>query len=100
MQATTNPVAVWLVVNGPIAQQLDVNAGFNCLGQGTWANATIGRAMRLILQNIGGALPGEMDRATHGQPGKYTLLLRRERRRRVRGSRCTSSAASRATRAR
>ena len=73
IQATTNPVAVWLVVNGPIAKTLDVTATFNCIGQGAWANATLGRAMRLILQNIGGALPGEMDRATQGQPGKFTF---------------------------
>jgi len=73
IQATTNPVAVWIVVNGPIAQRLEINGAFNCLGEGAWANATIGRALRLILRNIGGALPGEMDRATHGQPGKYTF---------------------------
>jgi hypothetical protein len=73
IQATTNPVAVWLVINGPLAQRLQVNATYNCIGQGSWANATLGRAMRLILQNIGGALPGEMDRATHGQPGKYSF---------------------------
>lgn len=73
IQATTNPVAVWLVLNGPISKQLQVNATFNCIGQGSWANATLGRAMRLILQNIGGAWPGEMDRATHGQPGKFTF---------------------------
>lgn len=73
IQATTNPVAVWLVLNGPLAKQLQVNATFNCIGQGSWANATLGRAMRLILQNIGGAWPGEMDRATHGQPGKFTF---------------------------
>ncbi len=73
VQATTNPVAVWLILNGPIAKKLNVNAGFNCIGQGTWANATLGRAMRLILQNIGGALPGEMDRSTHGQPAKFTF---------------------------
>ena len=73
IEATTNPAAVWLVLNGPIVQQLGVNATFNCLGQGTWANATLGRAMRLILQNIGGALPGDMDRATQGQPAKYTF---------------------------
>ena len=73
IQATTNPVAPWIVVNGPIALTLGINAGVNCLGQGTWANATIGRALRLIMQNIGGALPGEMDRATHGQPGKHTF---------------------------
>jgi hypothetical protein len=73
IQATTNPVAVWLIVNGPVVKKLNINAGLNCLGQGAWANGTIGRAMRLILQNIGGALPGEMDRATQGQPGKYTF---------------------------
>ena len=73
IQATTNPVAVWIIVNGPAAQKLGVNAAFNCLGQGAWANATIGRALRLVLQNIGGALPGEMDRATQGQPGKFTF---------------------------
>jgi hypothetical protein len=73
IQATTNPVAVWIVINGPAAGRLGVNATHNCLGQGTWANATIGRALRLCLQNIGGAFPGEMDRATQGQPGKYTF---------------------------
>lgn len=73
IQATTNPVAVWLIINGRIARRLGVNATFNCIGQGVWANATIGRALRLVLQNIGGALPGEMDRATHGQPAKYTF---------------------------
>src|SRR3990167_5362018 len=73
IQSTTNPGAVWLIINGPIARRLGVNSGNNCLGQGNWANATLGRALRLILQNIGGALPGEMDRATQGQPGKYTF---------------------------
>jgi hypothetical protein len=73
IQATTNPVAVWVIVNGLVAQQLGVNATFNCLGQGAWSNATIGRALRLVLQNIGGALPGGMDRATQGQPGKFTF---------------------------
>ncbi len=73
IQATTNPVAVWIIVNGPVARKLAINGTFNCLGEGAWANATLGRALRLILRNIGGALPGEMDRATHGQPGKYTF---------------------------
>jgi hypothetical protein len=73
IQATTNPAAVWLIVNGPIAKWLEVNSGSNCLGQGTWANAALGRGLRLILQNIGRALPGEMDRATQGQPAKYTF---------------------------
>ena len=73
IQATTNPVAIWIIVNGPIATELEVNATYNCLGEGAWANATLGRALRLVLRNIGGALPGEMDRATQGQPGKYTF---------------------------
>ena len=73
IQCTTNPVAVWLIVNGPIAEKLQVNGGLNCLGQGASANATLGRALHLIMQNIGHAVPGEMDRATQGQPGKYSL---------------------------
>jgi hypothetical protein len=73
LQATTNPVAPWIIINGPMARSLGVNAGMNCLGQGSWANATIGRALRLVLQNIGGALTGGMDRATHGQPGKFSF---------------------------
>ncbi|MGE5522506.1 MAG: hypothetical protein ACM3SS_02240 [Rhodospirillaceae bacterium] len=73
IQATTNPVAVWVIVNGPAVERLGVNATYNCIGQGAWANGTIGRALRLILQNVGGALPGEMDRATQGQPGKFTF---------------------------
>ncbi len=73
MQATTNPAAVWLIVNGPLALQLQINGGGNCLGPGAWANAPLGRAVRLIQQNIGGALPGDMDKSTQGQPGKYTF---------------------------
>ncbi len=73
IQATTNPVAVWVIVSGPVAHELGINGTYNCLGQGTHANATIGRALRLVLQNVGGALPGAMDRATHGQPGKFSF---------------------------
>ena len=73
IQTTTNPVAVWLIVNGPLAEQLGFNATFNCLGEGNRANATLGRALRLVLRNIGGAVPGAMDRSTQGQPARYTL---------------------------
>jgi hypothetical protein len=73
VQSTTNPAAVWIIVNGPIAKRLGINGKYNCLGEGEWANATIGRALRLVLRNVGGALPGEMDRATQGQPGKYSF---------------------------
>lgn len=73
IQATTNPASIMLLVNGPVARQLRINGSYNCLGQGWRANATIGRALRFILQNVGRALPGQMDRATHGQPAKFTL---------------------------
>ena len=73
IQATTNPATAMIVVNGPVAREIGLNATLNCLGQGNWTNATLGRALRLIMQNIGGTLPGEMDRATQGQPGKYTF---------------------------
>jgi len=73
VSTTTNAATAWVIVNGPVAQKLGMNSGLNCLGQGNWANATIGRAVHLIMQNIGHALPGEMDRATQGQPGKFTF---------------------------
>jgi hypothetical protein len=73
IQATTNSAGIWLIVNGPVARRIGMNAGVNCLGNGNWANATLGRALRLIMQNAGGALPGEMDQATQGQPGKYSF---------------------------
>ncbi len=68
--ATTMPVAPVLVVNGPIAERIGMNTGINALGQGNRANSTIGRAVQLIVRNVGGGRPGEVDRATLGQPGK------------------------------
>ncbi len=68
---TTGSAAPLYIVNGPIAENIGLNAGPNALGSGHRANATIGRAMSLILQNIGGAVPGEIDMATLGQPAKY-----------------------------
>lgn len=75
VQVTTSHVAPMLVINGPIQKELDINAGFNLFGQGWRANATIGRAVRLICTNIGGALPGELDRAAFGHIGKYTCCI-------------------------
>lgn len=75
LQATTNPATPALVISGPIAQALDFNHGAGCLGPGWRANATVGRALRLILINIGGGSLGVMDRATHGQPGKFTFCF-------------------------
>ena len=75
MQATTNPVTPMLIVNGPLARELDINSGCNVLGQGWKSNATIGRALRFVLNNIGGGVPGKLDRACHGQPGKFSLCI-------------------------
>jgi len=75
IQTTTHPCSPLVIVNGPAAGRLGVNAAGNALGQGTRANAVIGRALRLALQNIGGARPGREDRATHGHPGKYAYCL-------------------------
>jgi len=75
IQTTTGNAAPMIIVNGPIATAIGMNSGANALGPGNRANATIGRALRLALQNIGGAKPGEMDMATLGQPGKYTFCL-------------------------
>jgi hypothetical protein len=72
IQTTTGSATPMLIVHGPLARRLHINAGANCLGPGSRANATIGRALRLVLQNIGAALPGIGDMATLGQPGKYT----------------------------
>jgi len=73
LQATTHPCGVLLLLNGPIAKELGVNAGHGAFGPGHLANATIGRAIRLILMNVGGALPGTTDKATQGQPCKYSF---------------------------
>lgn len=68
--ATTHPCGQLMMLSGPIRTALDINCGSNCLGQGRRANVSIGRALQLILLNIGGAKPGDMDRATHGTPAK------------------------------
>jgi len=59
-----------IVVNGPIRDRIGMNAGVNALGPGNRANATIGRALQLVIRNVGGGIPGGVDRATMGSPGK------------------------------
>jgi hypothetical protein len=75
IQTTTNPVTPFVLINGPVRQDIEVNCGAGALGPGWRANATIGRAIRLILINIGGATPGDVDKSILGMPGKYTLCL-------------------------
>ncbi|HTO11281.1 MAG TPA: hypothetical protein VMQ51_06895 [Candidatus Binatia bacterium] len=75
VQTTTHPCTPLLIVNGPIAARLGIGGGANALGNGHRANAVIGRAVRLVLQNVGGARPGHEDRATLGHPGKFSYCL-------------------------
>ena len=75
VQATTHMAAPLLVVNGPIAREIGMNGDCNAFGSGNRANATIGRAMRLVLLNVGGGWPGDLDKSTLGHPGKYTYCV-------------------------
>ena len=75
VQATTHMAAPLLVVNGPIARAIGMNGGANAFGSGNRANATIGRAIRLVLLNVGGGWPGDLDKSTLGHPGKYTYAV-------------------------
>jgi hypothetical protein len=73
--ATTWFSGPMIIVNGPIARAIGMNSGGNALGQGNRANATIGRALQLIIRNVGGGKPGGVDRSTLGNPGKYTFCF-------------------------
>lgn len=75
VQATTHMAAPLLVVNGPIRARIGMNAGCNVFGSGNRANATIGRAIRLVLLNVGGAWPDDLDKSALGHPGKYTYCI-------------------------
>ena len=68
--ATTMPVAPVIVCSGPGTRAIGMNSAGNALGQGNRANSTIGRALQLVVRNVGGGRPGEVDRATHGGPAK------------------------------
>jgi len=72
---STAGAAVLMIVNGPIAQKLQINSGDNLFGPGWRANSTIGRAVRLVVRNVISSLPGRLDRATLGHPGKYTSVI-------------------------
>jgi hypothetical protein len=76
MQCTTHCIQPLIVVNGPARVACGgVSGGFGALGPGHRANASIGRALRLAMLNIGGARPGESDMSVHGHPGKFTLCV-------------------------
>ena len=73
--ATTYASGPVVIVNGPLARAVGMNSGGNALGQGNRANATIGRALQLVIRNVGGGRPGGVDRAAQGNPGKYTFCF-------------------------
>ena len=73
--ATTMPVGPVIVASGPGTRAIGMNAGVNVLGQGNRANLTIGRAVQLVVRNVGGGRPGEVDRAAHGNPGKLSFCF-------------------------
>ena len=75
VQTTDENVAPLLVVNGPLTRELALNGSFGALGPGWQANAAIGRALRLVMHNVGGGWPGAVSFAGLGQPGRYTLCL-------------------------
>lgn len=75
VQGTTHVCAPLIIVNGPIRKQIGMNWGHNCFGEGNRANATIGRALRLVMLNLGHGVPGKLDKSTFGHPGKYTFCV-------------------------
>ena len=75
VQATTHMAAPLVIVNGPIAREIGMNGGPNAFGPGNRANATIGRAIRLVLLNVGGGFPPSLDKCTLGNPAKYSYAV-------------------------
>jgi hypothetical protein len=75
VQTTTNPCGPMVQVNGQIRERLQINGGSNCFGPGWRANATIGRAVHLVLMNIGEATSDDVDKSTQGMPGKYSFCF-------------------------
>jgi hypothetical protein len=75
VQATTHVASPLMIVNGPVARRIGMNGGCNAFGSGNRANATIGRAIRLVMLNVGGGWPGDLDKSTLGHPGKYTYCV-------------------------
>jgi hypothetical protein len=73
--ASLGGAAILVIVNGPVAEDLQINCHNNLFGPGHRANATIGRAVRLVLMNTCGAIPGLFDRSCLGHPGKYTYCI-------------------------
>jgi hypothetical protein len=75
LNTTTCCATPALMVNGPARAALGIECGYSCLGQNGRANATIGRALRLVMRNVGGAIPGAVSKSVFGQPGRVSLCF-------------------------
>jgi hypothetical protein len=75
VSATTGGAAPVVIVNGPLARRLGINGDAGCFGPGHRSNASIGRALRLVIRNLGGLIPGEMDKATLATPARYSFCF-------------------------
>lgn len=75
LQSTTNPLTPMLIVNGPIRHRIGLNCDTGAMGPGWQANSSIGRAIRLVMLNIGGAAPGDVDKCTQGFVGKFGMCI-------------------------
>jgi len=75
LQATSDPAAPLVIVSGPVVQQVGINHGIGLFGHGSRANATIGRAVRLVMVNVGGGHPETGDKSTLGSPSKYSYCI-------------------------
>jgi hypothetical protein len=74
-QGTTDCIAPLLIINGPVTATLGFESAAGCFGHGTRANATVGRALNLILLTLGGAIPGKIKKSTLSQPGTYSFCI-------------------------
>jgi len=74
-EVSTGSWSPFWIINGPVRNDLNINTGTGALSPGDIANATIGRAMELIIKNIGGARKGIEDMGVFGNPGKYTMVI-------------------------
>jgi hypothetical protein len=75
LNTTTCCATPALLINGPARSALGIECGYSCLGHNGRANATIGRALRLVMRNVGGAIPGAVSKSTFGQPGRVSLCF-------------------------
>ncbi|HXJ34514.1 MAG TPA: hypothetical protein VMS22_10835 [Candidatus Eisenbacteria bacterium] len=75
LNTTTCCATPALMLNGPCRQRLGIECGYSCLGHNGRANATIGRALRLVMRNVGGAIPGAVSKSVFGQPGRISLCF-------------------------